>query len=384
MSLPRHNPDELQKGYGPTGERPGITDLALRQAAQAKYPVVQSGGGSYIDGIPPLRWGQWRDTTFHGAEKIICDVLGLGVSYEALMGWSAACFHLAAAHEDFAYGVWDPSATMMQIGQSEELNASRACGIDVYRIGEAQARDACVMHSLDNGIPVLACGQRGAPEWTLLTGYEKRADKPVFFGRTYFDEGDIPPDALFTPNGYTLADQYPGESPEALLRFYDRRRHPLSEIEALRASLAMSLTMFAQPRNSAYAFGYDAYRVLIDGFEKDDGTFAQRYLGNALHMTNALLDARRCACVYLGLSGPLLPGRQRERLYQAELLFRSLFGRLADAIPYREYGEPEAELLQWMTVRTNRLAVADALRDAAELERQARGAFRRILDGWDA
>ena len=230
MSEPAKKFDQAPESYTPK-EMPEIMKLAQETQANEltpAYTVKAENGGSYIDGIPMLRWGEWKDCTYGGALALIFDAMGVQTGYEELMGLSGSCYK-AIMGED-----WDPSSEMPQVGVNCEDNAPRALGIRAYGLKDEKKRDANVMKCLDSGIPVLACGQRAAPEWTVLTGYEKTGGSTKFFGRTYFDYEGAPEDEIFTGNAYYLANQYPGEYPPALLRFYDKRRKPLPPRKALR------------------------------------------------------------------------------------------------------------------------------------------------------
>lgn len=107
----RHDP----QGYTPQTE-PVIMQMAkeVMEKVNPKDRVRVENGLHYIDGVPALRWGQWQDCTYAGPVAIICNLLGIPVSYEDIMGLCGACYRIAMEEH------WDPSASMLQVGPNCE------------------------------------------------------------------------------------------------------------------------------------------------------------------------------------------------------------------------------------------------------------------------
>jgi len=373
MSEPIKKTAPGPESYAPK-EMPEIVKLAGEINMNKPYEVKTANGGSYIDGVPQLRWGEWKDCTYGGALALIFDAMGVRTSYEQIMGLSASCYK-AILGED-----WDPSSEMPQVGINCEHNAPRALGIKAYSLKNAKKRDANVMKNLDRGFPVLVCGQRGAPEWTVLTGYEKTGGKVQFFGRSYFDYDGAPEDETFTGNRYYLANQYPGEYPEGLLRFYDKKRRALPPRKALKISLETCMKTF-EPAGGGYKQGYDAYDLYIAGLELDDGPYREKCGFDQYHI-GSLMDARRAASVYLRESAMLLAGENRARLLKASELYRAMLDNMLTAVPYETMcsnfnggANPE-----WSAGQRQRLA--EALRKNRALEKQVRVIVKDILKHW--
>lgn len=80
-------------------------------------------GGSYIDGVPMLKWGEWRDCTYGGTLALIFDVIGIETSYEEIMGLSGSCYKIIMADN------WDPGSEMPQVGVNCEYNAPKRSGL---------------------------------------------------------------------------------------------------------------------------------------------------------------------------------------------------------------------------------------------------------------
>jgi len=361
------------EGYSPKA-RPEILKLAEGIGIHRQYEFKRANGGSYIDGVAMLRWGEWKDCTYGGALALIFDAMGVRTSYEQLMGLSGSCYK-AILGED-----WDPSSEMPQVGVNCEHNAPRALGIRSYSLKNEKKRDANVMKSLDNGFPVLVCGQRGAPEWTVLTGYEKTDGGVKFFGRTYFDYDGAPKAETFTANGYYLANQYPGEYPNGLLRFYDKKRRPLKPRKALKISLETCIKTF-EPARGGYKQGYDAYDVFLAGFELDDEEYRAKCGFDQYHI-GSLMDARRAAHIYLRESTALLEGKNRARLLRASALYRAMLDNLLSAVPYETTASNYNGSANPPWSAQQRQALGEALEENKRLEKEVRVLVADILRHW--
>jgi len=373
MSEPAKKFDQTPESYSPQA-KPEIMKLAEGIKMSRQYEVRAEGGGSFIDGVPMLRWGQWKDCTYAGALALIFDAMGVETSYEQLMGLSGSCYK-AILGED-----WDPSSEMPQVGVNCEHNAPLALGIKAYSLKNAKKRDANVMKNLDRGFPVLLCGQRAEPEWTVLTGYEKTGDGVKFFGRTYFDYKGAPEDETFTGNQYYLANQYPGEYPPSLLRFYDRKRKPLAPRKALRISLETCIRTF-EPAQGGYKEGYDAYDVYIAGFELDDEQYREKCRNDQYHI-GSLMDARRAAHIYLRESAALLAGENRAKLLEASRLYRVMLDNMLAAVPYERTSSVFNGSSDPVWSAAQRQALAEALRKNKRLEKEVRVLVADILKHW--
>lgn len=336
--------------------------------------VKSKNGGKYIDGVPMLKWGEWRDCTYAGAMALLYQAAGIKTSYEQIMGWSGACYRITMADN------WDPSSEMLQVSVNCEKNAELALGTAVYSLEDEKLRDKQVQKSIDIGIPVMACGQRGAPEWTVITGYEKSNGKVKYFGRTYFDYEKPNENDIFTENRYFYADCYPGEFPQALLRLYDKPCEPITKKEALKVSLETCIKMFKQTGN--YKYGYDAYDVLIHGFELEDKVYKQRCGCDQYHI-GSLMDARRSATIFINKNVILLSGDQKQKLITVAELYKKMLDLLLQVLPYEKTSSVFNAYSDPVWDKTTRQNLADALREAAELEKRVRITVKDILENWE-
>ena len=335
---------------------------------------VVSNGTRSIVGVRRLRWGEWRDCSYGGAVTAIMNMIGVDVTYEDVMGMSGACYRICMQDS------WDPSAGMPQCGYDVETPLYRALGFEPYGIPDEDKRRQKVIECVDKGVPVLCCGQRGAPEWGIIAGYAKGGE--VFFGRTYFDYEGAKEGEVFTEDGYYLADKFPGQYPEALMKFFDRRREPISPQAALRQSLETCIgTLNQGPGDYGYIRGYQAYELWIRGLE-DEGKFTEFPAGTNGYHLDQLRDARRCAHVYLGKCLELLHNDNRTRLERAAGLFITMSEKLMTIAPYEGTESSfNGKVEDWGIGKRREFAAL--LREACAMEREVEGEFRMILDDWD-
>lgn len=397
MSKPIKKIKQTPESYSPKN-KPEILRMVAENAERTEthktYVVIASSGGSYIDGIPMLKWGEWKDNSYCGCVAALLNAAGILVSYEDVMGLSGVCWQ-ALMRDD-----WDPSSQMPQNGKLCEKNVGDALGIDIYSIGDESKISEQAKRSLDSGIPVLMVGGRGAPEWTLTCGYVIEDGQDKFFGRTYFDcqhyeptkmtienqSPIIPDNEIYTDNRYFYQSGFPGWVPSVLTRFYDKKCKPILRKQALMVSLQTCMMMFEQQPTESHKFGYDAYDVLISGFKLDDAEYKKK-CGNDCYHIGSLLDARRAAYVYLENSIGLLDGENKTKLTEVTKIYKSMVDNLLSAVPYNETtpvfnGTPDFTTAT-LTVAQRRKELAAALKKNKELERQAREIVKDILGHWD-
>ncbi len=326
-----------------------------------------------IKGVRELKWGEWRDCTFCGAVTVLCNTIGVGVTYEQVMGLSGACYRICMKED------WCPSAALPQCAYDVETPLYRALGFEPYRISDPEARRQKIVECIDRGIPVLCGDQRVEMEWGLITGHANKGE--AFFGRTYFDFMGAKAEETFTDDGYFLADKFPGFD----VVFLDRRCDPLPPKEALRQSLEVrTATLSQSPLHNEYGYvnGYEAYDLWIRVLESGE-TFGEFAGKNGFHI-GTLRDARRCAYVYLEQSLELLEGESRARLERAVRLFRTMFDRLVAFAPLSYVNNETCWQLkdgEWDMAR--RREQAGLLRSLCAMERQVEAEFRAILDRWE-
>ena len=377
-SLPAVPPES----YTPK-ELPEIMKLAGEINMNKPYEVKPANGGSYIDGIPPLKWGEFKDCCYSGCVSLWLNVMGHSATYEQAAGLTGSCYRLS-----MCYG-WDPGSTTLNTSYAylrgfknacgTDGNANRAFGFEFHNVKDEAERDEQVRMSIDAGIPVLALGSRGDPEWCVITGYDRAQDGFRYFGRSYWDADASESEERFTDNEYLLANNYPGEHPDIFLKLGDTACKPTSPRDALRRSLEACLRLFGRPKKRAHKrMGYGAYKYMIKSLNKNENTDGYSGANAGLHFS-ILLDARRAAYIYLEESAALLAGENKAKLLRVSAMYREMFDALSAVLPYeqcRNWQKPEltAELRQ---------ALITALRKMLSLEKQARVLVKEILKRWD-
>ena len=391
MSEPIKKPGRAPESYNPK-VMPEIVRLAGEIKTRKPCEAKTANGGSYIDGVPGLRWGQFSDCTYSGCLALWLHAMGVDATYEQAAGLTGSCYRLS-----MAYG-WDPGSIIVNISYHSlrfknnacgaDDNANRAFGYEFHNEKNAAKRDEQVQASIDAGVPVLALGSRAVPEWCVITGYEKAGDGVKYFGRSYFD-GDAPESELFTDNRYTLADKYPGDYPEVFVRLCGEPCEPLPPIDALKCSLETCLKLFGKPKNwrsrkAARRIGYGAYRFMIDSLRKNEffNTFdkSRECVVDDLwmHFSN-LLDARRAAYIYLEESAALLSGENRAKLLSAAAMYREMFDVLSAVLPYDKLCNHEFTPGFSAALRTEIIAVLEKM---LSLEKRVRVIVRDVLKHW--
>lgn len=338
--------------------------------------------------VPVLAWGEYKDNTYCGCVTRLLNAMGIAVSYEEVMGLSGVCYQ-AIMRTD-----WDPSSHMPQNGLTCEKNVGDAFGISVYSLGDNQKILKQAKQSIDNGIPVMLVAGRWAPEWTLACGYQEENGDYKFFGRTYFDsmenfeekiiEGQstkVPESEIYTHNRYFYFNGFPGWFPEGLTRFYDKKCQPISKLQALKVSLETCIKIFEQPSDDTHQYGYDAYDVLIQGFELDDNAYQAKCYCDQLHI-GMLQDARRAAYLYLQASADLLDGENKTKLEEAAKIYKKMFENLIQAMPYEKTMQVfnrDAIYVKQVWDEKQRRDLVQALRENKKLEKQVRVIIAAIV-----
>ena len=383
MSEPAKKCDSSPESYSPK-VKPAIITIAETAAERASdsqtYSVKTADNGRYIDGVPMLNWGEWKDNTYCGAIALAAAVVGIPVSYEYLMGVSGLCYRFAMRPN------WCPGSALVQNGTVWDDSIYAALGLELYSIPDAEQRDKRVMENLDAGRPVLCMGQIGPPEWGLLTGYAENGR--TFFGRSYFDAQKTNPDSPFyssdnifhTQNRYRRAVDYPGTYPDCFVKFFDKPCRQKAPVELLTQSLQACLEYFTHGEVNECRFGAAAYQILIDGLLKEEEEY-KSFRRNENYHVGVLVDARRSAQVYLEESAVLAGGSAGKKLLETAALYRELCDGILAVVPYNRLSEqfafnagPEES---WD--RDTRVRLAAALREAVSIERSVQTVAKDVL-----
>ena len=374
-----HEPNRNSEAYSP--KKPAIVTMAKnagKQITAPKYDVKFENGGSYIDGIPMLKWGEWKDSSYAGCVTALLNAIGIPVSYEEVMGLSGVCYQMIMCDN------WDPSSQMPQNGLQCENNVGAALGISVYTLSDENEIREQAKKSIDNGVPLLLVGGRSEPEWTLACGYAIERSQCKFFGRTYFDlePKNVPENEIYTANQYYYFNGFPGWFPEGLTRFYDRKCQPIPQKTALKVSLETCVKMFEQSSSQNHKYGYDAYDLLIRGFRLTEKEYKEKCGCGPYHI-GCLMDARRAAYIYLSESAQILDGENKTLLSKAANLYRSMLINLTEVIPYEKTSIYIYHDLFPSWDNATRDKLSDVLTENVALEKQVRTIVKEILENWE-
>jgi hypothetical protein len=245
------------------------------------------------------------DCCWAGAHTAALQYMGEPYSYEQIMGLSGACYRLNFTE------AWDQSATDALVAFDYTTPLMHAIGYEnvfydrLPKEAHEQERQRIVA-DLRLGRPVLGINLRVAAEWGVITGYSDNGN--VLYCRSYFDYAVKD----WNRQDYLETDNWPF----LIQHFGDKLEKPCA-LESLQASLRLLVESFEAPCERGYYQGREAYEHWIAGLRneklwkkslKNKKEDIRRRLGVNETMLLNLVDARRCAAVYLRESAALLPG----------------------------------------------------------------------------
>jgi len=332
----KQQPPQTPESYSPK-TRPIILTLAEAANQQSltanAFAIKNENGNVFIDSVPVLRWGEWKDCSYVGTLTLASMMLGNPVSYETLMGVSGLCYRTGLKQD------WCPSSQLPQNGPVHDNNINAALGFTPYAVADEIERNQKIKDSIRMGLPVAGM----FTEWGIITGFSEKENK--FFGRSYFDSQHLTseshyynPENTYTENCYTATD-FPGFYPNLFLRFFDKPCEKTAPADLLKKSLAICVDEVSfDNMNDHYRLGKAALRTLIEGFSKSDEEWRQSRRNENYHI-GCLVDARRCAAVYLKESASLLSGRPQKKLLAVSAQYQFILDGILEAIPYAVLNE---------------------------------------------
>ena len=245
-----------------------------------------------LENIPELRWDK-GECAFAGAVVACLESLGQPVTYDFVMGASAAAFRL----------LWDPrwrpsNGDLAVMGEEPVRRSFEALGYEyefVCREGHATGGDALraqIVRSIRRGRPVIAEGGIGPPVCCVVAGYEQ--DGSVMLGRTFFSNS----------RGYERNPDWHGQCRHLVL--IGERTLPLARREVLRQALRRAVELAHTGQINGRISGLAAYDAWADALVRDDEFPAGNLdiLTQRCHVSNSIVlpglwDARRAASAFL-------------------------------------------------------------------------------------
>lgn len=277
-----------------------------------------------LDGIMTLEWEKGMDCTWAGAVYAALSYMGEVYTYEEIMGMSGACYRLAFCD------VWDWSA-------ADALVAFPYCDVLFRAIGydekyaerlekdERSAERELIVQDINRGVPVIAINLRIAPEWGVITGYCNHGK--TLLCRTYFDKEYLDED-----KNYLEADFWP-----FLITHFGEKIQKPSDKETFLASLKCMKDSLDAPCNRGYFQGREAYERwicgLLDDSQWDKNLCSENDIKRRLSVNDSLLlnliDARRCASVYIEKHKSLLGDQYTGTVTEISDIFKSIAEKLS-------------------------------------------------------
>lgn len=319
--------------------------------------VSRSDGRAVIEGVERLGWGEGRENTFVGALTVLAHALGDEAHYDFLMGVSGAAFRVQLCQPE-----WCPSAPDAGCGFQCDAAATAALGYvtetmfaSVEDAGQMRQVREAVVHSIDQGHPVIALDLVKSADYGVIVGYADAGE--TFLCRSYWD----------TTEEYTRAEKWPWA-----IVFIRERRTPPTRPDLIRRSLEQAVMLATTERFDTYLSGFGAYETWAQQFLEDSRFGPDRLQQTA--QANAwsyisLMDCRAAASRYLSAIADEFPATRAQRLLEAADLYGQVIGVLGDTqgmVPFPlQLGEKAAYPIDQRRVE------AETLRKALGLERQA-------------
>ena len=249
--------------------------------------IIEKEERKFIDGIPPMNYGEHKDNTFVRSVQLSLNALGENYSYDYLMGISGAAFRI-----QFDPG-WCPSSADATCGFdiSQEIFKSLGYPARFKRINHNSFQDIKDLYSeikiqIDQGKPIVAINLMGDMEWGIITGYLK--NEPGLLCRSYNDESE----------DYSIAKHAPW-----LNFFISEKKLDFEPKNHFIRALKIAIMLASTRKFEEYYSGFAAYEKWIEKIhqlaERSNSADLQHTMEIHFILWNSLLDSRRAAFNYL-------------------------------------------------------------------------------------
>jgi Predicted transcriptional regulators len=302
--------------------------------------------------IKQLEWGKGMNCTWAGSLYTALNFMGRNVTYEYIMGVSAACFRIAFT------SVWDYSSADALVVYDYSKLAYKALGYELVwadRIDKEQRKEERqnIVRDIKEGKPPIAINLRIAPEWGVITGYLENGKELLC--RTYFDNAVFDKkkgnsefaQTMRKTGGYLFADCWPF----AIAHFGKKINKP-NDKQILLDSLQAKIESMAIHKSRGYFVGYQAYKAWIEGLQNDslfenesaDGVVRRLEVNDYLLIN--LLDARCCAAQYLKDSSAFFENKSAVLINQMAMLYQDVVEKLSAF--YNKLQQSSGSMLKYM------------------------------------
>ncbi|WDV47423.1 helix-turn-helix transcriptional regulator [Clostridiaceae bacterium M8S5] len=332
-----------------------------------------------IKGIEPLDYERRMYCTWAGALTVSLRAMGIDTTYEKIMGVSGACYRVAC------HSVWDYSWADALVSYDYATPGYKAFG---YRHAHAQRvpkeyRDeerSCIVKDIDKGLPVLAINLKVAPQWGVITGYEQKGKKLLC--RTYFDK-DVIGEKFLEQDRYLPADNWPF----IITHFEEKIKTPSDKENFINSLKTMIDSNNSKDNRCGYLQGYDAYKKWINALEnsnhfinliKNDYEQFSRNFDVHCHCIKSLVDARRCAYLYIRESSKLFDNYFDDIINIANV-YKSIYNKANTMLKKLPREKKIGKNIAKVWTGNLRLEQAKILKEILTLEKEAEEKATKLL-----
>lgn len=313
--------------------------LYFNQSRTAMFKQESNENSMVIENMRKLSFGKGMDCSWAGALFAALESMGEQTTYETVMGVSGACWRIAFAP------VWDYSSADGLVAYDYATPGYKAFGYTPVWADRIDKKDRKterqnIINSIKNKKPPIAINLRVAPEWGVITGYFE--DGKRLLCRSYFDsdifDNKFPTEKEQTDfieemkktKGYLYVDNWP-----FAIAHFSRKGNVPGDSENFLNSLKVKIDSMRIQENRGYKMGYAAFESWREGLldldwynNADNESFARRLSVNHFCMLS-LVDARRCAFVYLEQSAELFNGAAKRLILEMAGIYSQINAKLS-------------------------------------------------------
>jgi len=333
-----------------------------------------------IEGLDQLAFGTGRDNQFIAALDVCLRGMGDDVTYDLLMGYSAAAFRL-----HFFEPMWCPSSPDLLGGYDHSVPASRAIG-RTFRIvdiggdeGSQQLGRQEIVRSIDAGRPIIGVNLMGNGRYGVIAGY--RSSDMALLCRTYDDKADEY-SLLSGKQGFIMNGN--DRLPDRLIILGESEGAPPvreNVMRSLRIAVELAHTKAYERDSEAQASGFAAYdrwirdlkdHQLFREIRSENGAGAVEGMADVngwIYMS--LLDARAAAARYLQDVTSVFKGKAEGSVREASMTYHQIADRLVEGQGSIPRPWDRKACVEWARTPAMRHEQAGVLTQALALEKRA-------------
>lgn len=342
-----------------------------------------------LKNIPILKFGNSMDCSWAGALTESLKYMGVDTSYEEVMGVSGACYRLA-----FHYPTWDYSSVDSHVSYDYLTPGYKAYGYKKELVGDIDKSNrkderAKIIDNINNNKPVIAINLRVGHEWGIITGYTDSGARLLC--RTYYDESILSGEGfgsdenkldelryeLEKTDGYLYVDNWP-----FIILYFNKNGEMPSKKENAINSLRIFIDCVNKEKKGNYYIGYKAYEVWANSLinDLDEKKIKEdfiRYQSINHFCMLALVDARRCAYIYLRQVADEFEGDIKHKVIELSEIFLDIYNKAKEIFEKFSDGYNPPNKKWTIEIRSEQSEVLLKLRDS---EKRAEQIARKIIE----